>query len=464
MILLMEPMSRIVQEHERCMDRDHPFHIPWGSSMGWALHLRRTRPMLEPSVQRAHRMFKHIDPGAQWNENKMTWTFRSGYRYQFGHCHDYNDWENFLSFEFDIILFDELVQFEEEQYDQISSRLRSSDQVLAKQLKIRSMSNPLMSKRTGDNFSIKDPNWVRRRFVDPAPEGKVYLTRELKMNDGSIRKHQAIYMPATLYDNPDKEFVEQYEQTLQGMKPHIRQALLYGNWYATAGAYFGDSWNPQLHTCEPFKIPSEWPKFRSMDWGFRLPGIVQWWALDPDGTIFCFRELKFRDMVDSAVADAIKQIETGLGLWKNGKSTLSGPADTQLWEQRGDSAKSKAAIMAEKGVMWTPADKRSRLRNAELLDARLRDHDGGTSTPGIVFFKTCQEIIKLIPAVQTSDKNSEEPADGNDDHALDATLYACSYASHGKSGISWRDPDDEDRVEEKPKQARGRWGYGSRLM
>ena len=86
--------------------------------------------------------------------------------------------------------------------------------------------------------------------------------------------------------------------------------------------------------------------------------------------------------------------------WSNGrKSKLTGPADTQLWEQRGDTGKTKAQAMADKGVYWTKADKRSRLRNAELLTARLKDHDGGTTTPGIVFFDTCQEITKLIPAI-----------------------------------------------------------------
>ncbi len=464
LILLMEPMQQIVVEHERCMNPDHPEHIPWGTSSGWALHLRRTRPMLEPSIKRSHRMFKHIDPGATWNENKMTWTFRSGYLYQFGHCHDTTDWENFLSFEFSIILFDELVQFEEEQYDQIISRLRSSDPVLRTMLKVRAMSNPLMRKQVGENFSIKDPNWVRKRFVVPAPNGKETLYRELTMGDGRKVKRTSIYMPATLHDNPDKDFVASYEETLQGMKPHIRQALLYGNWYITEGSFFGDVWNPQLHTCEPFAIPKEWPKFRSMDWGYKKPGSIHWVAMDEDENLFFFRELKFQGMHDDEVAHAIEQIETGYGLWKNGKSLITGPADNQLWEKRGDSAKSKAEVMAAHGVNWFPADKRSRLRNAELLDKRLKDHDGGTKTPGIVFFKNCTEIIKLIPAIQTSDKNSEEPADGNDDHPFDSTLYACAAASHGRVGIQWTSEEDEEFRKEKQSKRRGRWGYGSEAM
>ncbi len=469
MVLLMEPFQQIAIEHERCMDPDHPYHIPWGSSLGWALHLRRTNPMLESTIKESHRIFPQVDPAARWNENKKTWTFRSGYLYQFGACHDSGDWESFLSFAFTIICYDELIQFEEEQFDQINTRLRSKDPILKKMLKVRAMSNPLMRKRSTENFSIKDPNWVRKRFVDPAPEGKVTLERTLTMKNGRKVKRTSIYVPATLDDNPDEEFKQRYEEELQDAKPHIRQALLYGNWYITAGSFYGDVWNKDLNTCKPFKVPKEWPKFRSMDWGFKLPGCIHWWAMDPDGNLFCIREMMFKEMKAKDVAIAIIEIERGMGLVKGKKSKLTGPADTQLWEERGDGTKGKAMEMAEEGVLWVPAKKGpgSRLRNAELLYDRLGDHQSGTTTPGIVFFHSCVEAIKLIPAMGTSDKSSEEPADGNDDHPIDSAFYACGYASHGRAGLGWKssDADDKDDDEEEEKKGRrGRWGYGSRVM
>jgi hypothetical protein len=462
LVLLMDPVEQVYVEHERCMNPNNPFHIPWGSSTGWALHLRRTRPMLEPTIKRAHRIFNAIDPAVKWNENKMTFTFKSGYLVQFAHCHDDNDWENYLSFEFTHIAYDELIQFQEEQYDQINTRLRSSDPVLRKMLKIRSMSNPLMSKRKGENFSVKNTNWVRDRFVKPAPNGNVTLKKSIPMDDGTFEKWTYIYLPAKLSDNPNPQFRRDYELQLQKSKPHIRQALLRGDWYITAGSFFAEEWNESLHITAPFDIPDDWPKWRSMDWGFKLPGCVHWWAMDDDGNIFCVREMKFQGMTDEEVAEAIIQVEQGLGWGKGRTSRLTGPADTQLWEQRGDTGKSKAQAMADKGVYWVKADKRSRLRNAELLTSRLKDHDGGTTTPGIVFFNTCQEILTLLPAIQTSDKNSEEPADGNDDHPFDSVLYSCAYASHGKEGLGWseKDEDDDDFPDKRPAD-KGNWGYGT---
>ena len=46
MVLLMDPTDQIILEHDRCVDKEHPYYRPWGMSTGWALHLRRTRPML----------------------------------------------------------------------------------------------------------------------------------------------------------------------------------------------------------------------------------------------------------------------------------------------------------------------------------------------------------------------------------------------------------------------------------
>jgi hypothetical protein len=462
MCLLMDPMQQIHVEHERCVDPKHPHHQPFGSSTGHAIFLRRQHPMLADVVKRAHALFRAVDEAVRWNENKHTFTFSSGFVYQFGHCNDKNDWVNYLGFEFSWIGWDELITFEEEQYDQVNARLRSSDPVLQKMLKIRAMTNPMMQRKQGENFSITDPNWVRKRFVDPAPEGKTTLVKKIKMDDGSVEQWTSIFMPALLSDNPNPEFRRMYEINLQQKKPHIRQALLRGDWYTTEGSYFAEEWNRDLHVCKPFKIPKEWPKWRSMDWGFKLPGCVHWWAMDDDGNIFCVREMMFKGKTDEEVAEAIIQVEQGLKWTKGRTSKLTGPADTQLWEERGDTGKTKAQAMADKGVYWVKADKRSRLRSAELVTARLKDHDGGTTTPGIVFFDTCTEIIKLLPAIQTSDKNSEEPADGNDDHPFDSCCYSVSYAAFGRAGLGWtrKDEDDDDEKPD-PVVKDGYWGYGT---
>lgn len=466
-VLLAEPFAQIKAEHDRCENPNHPYHLDWGTSTGWALHLRRTRPMLEETISRAHRMIPRLDPGAHWNEQKATYTLTSGYKYQFGHVKDPNDFIIYQGNQYTLICFDELVQFDEEQYDQICTRLRSSDPVLRHMLKIRSMSNPLVQRTSGDSFSVKNPHWVRDRFVKPAPQGGVRFKKKIRREDGSVEYRSFIYLKATLYDNPDPEFVRQYEITLRDKKPHIVQALLYGNWFVTPGSFYGGEWNDHVHICEPFRIPPDWARFRSMDWGFKKPGCVHWWAMDHDGTLYCEREYTFVEKTDAEVAKRIGEIEQGLGLWRHGRSLITGPADTQLWEERGESSKTKAAVMNSLGVGWVPADKKSRQHNAERLLKRLKEHEHGTKPPGIVFFNTCKQAITTIPAIQTDPKNEEEPADGGEDHWHDSVCYACAFASHGRSGIPkhryeedyWGDRDDD---EPDARRNRGAHGYGSR--
>lgn len=463
--LIRDPLPQIAVEHMRCANPEHPYHMNWGDSTGWAIHLRRTLKQLEQTMQRTMRLFPKIDPKAHWDTQRMTWIFSSGYRFQFGHCKDRDDWQDYQSSEFTHIAFDELCTFEEEQYFQICTRLRSSDPVLSKMLKIRAMSNPVMKKEDNENITVRNPFWVREYFVDPAPQGKQVLYREIDMGDGTTHRSERMYLPATIDDNPDKEFVKQYKARLAANPHrHIREALLNGNWYYTEGAFYGEAWNERIHTCEPFPIPPDWPIFRSMDWGYKQPGCIHWWAMDEDDNLFCIRELTFQDKLAGEVAGLVRDIEEHAGFWKGNKSLLTGPADHNLWEQRGDHGKSKAKEFSEKGVRWFPADKKSRYRNAERLLGRLKDHREETTTPGIVFFRTCPKIIRTLPMIQTDNTISPvEPLKGGDDHWHDSTAYACAYASHGRRGLArpkHRDDWEEEDRHAPGRQSRGQYGYG----
>ena len=485
MVLLMEPIQQVQIEHARCLVSEGDLTaaksiakegswlynlivenpLKWGMSRGWALHMRRKATTLRETLQRARRIFPTIDPGATYNSTERTWTFRCGYIYEFGHCKDLDDWENYMSREFTIICWDELTQFEEEQFDQISTRIRSPDPVLRFFLKNRAMSNPMMKQEEG--ITVNDPFWVRRRFVDPCRSGNKLLKTKFTLPDGTEDYTTSIYLPATIDDNPDKVFVEQYKRKLASAKPHIRQALLFGNWYVVAGSFFADVWNPSLHICRPFLPPPHWKFFRSMDWGYKKPGTVGWYAMDPEETLFKIKELNFQLKTAAWVAKEVRRVERALGFWDKvrDRSKLIGPADTQIWEQRGDVGKSKAEEFESFGISWVPADKRSRQRNAERITERLADHNHGMTTPGLVVFETCTRVIETLPVIPASKNNPEEPADGGDDHWLDELGYACAFASHGLDGIPSSTGEDDWWGDEEREAARrrGRYGYGQEI-
>lgn len=464
--LIADPLEQVMVEHERCAKaNDHQFPLDWGRSVGWALHLRRTSKDLIQTIQRAHRLYSVADPNLVWNERHQMFTFSSGYKMQFGHCKNPSDWAGFLSQEYTHIGYDELVQFQKEQYSQINLRKRTTDPVLKHMMKIRACSNPCIvaeSSSSSDSFTVDDPTWVRRYFVEPAPMGGKTLTRTIRV-DGLTKKSTRIFLRATIDDNPDPEFVAQYKLTLAGAPAHMRQAYLYGDWWITINSFFGESWNPNLHVCAPFKVPSEWKVFRSLDWGKRVPGCVHWWALSGDDELYCIKELTFKGKDDIEVAKMILQVEKDLDLNlidRNGKSRITGPADTQLWEERGQSSKNMAAVMAEAGVRWIKADKTSRQANAGRVSKRLDAHQDGTLRPGLIFFRNCKMVIQNIPAMQTDPKNHEQPFDGENDHWADSCFYACAYASHGAGCIAERTKEKDPWEEEDAKKPKANplWG------
>ncbi len=455
--LLMDPMEQVIVEHQRCADSKHPYHIrKWGNSTGWALHLRRELGELEQTIARSQVMFPGMDKQAHYRRDTHTWTFSSGFKYQFGHCKDADDHIKYLSNQYTHISFDELTTFSKLQYDGITARIRSSDPVLRRMLKVRSMSNPGVSPGA-------EPHWVRRLFVDPALEGRKVLAKRLKRKDGTAFTRTRIYLPGKLSDNPDKQFAQDYEEVLTDKPAHIRKAYLDGDWYFRPGSFFGEDFDRRLHVVRPFAIPSDWPVFRAMDWGFKTKGNIGWYAMDPDGDLFKIEEFTFIGLEDFKVAKEVEHIEKRLRLWdeKKKRSRITGPADTQLWENRGDSGKSKAQVFLENGVPWEQADKKSRATNSQRLIKRLRSHNGGTTNPGIMFFENCKYTISTLPQIDTDQNDPEQPLKGGDDHAVDETLYAAAKASHGSTRIHVvRESEDFDEDEEEQTSDRGRYGYG----
>lgn len=474
--LIQEPTFQIVAAHVRCQEyelkkKNKPweneylkdFPVPWGRSSGRALYLRRASTMLTQIIDRADALFRQLDPGLKWSEKKMEFTFSSGYKYKFGHCKDLNDYKQYYSDEFTIVMFDEGTQFEEKQYQEISNRVRSVDPVFKHMLKVRMMSNPIPTHDGMAGLKLSNPNWVRDYFVDPHPDGNVSIVREIKLKSGSVVKRRRIYLPARLSDNPDPEFVEEYEATLKANNPaHLVRALFDGDWYSSAGSFF-ECWNAEIHVVKPFDIPADWPRWRAMDWGFKTPGCIGWFAMDEDGNVILEREYTFIKKMAGEVADRVKEIEMDLGVWAHRSSLITGVADTQLWEQRGDGAKTKASIFSEKGIPWGFANKKSRAANAEKVTGRLMDDCGGTARPGLVVFNSCVMTIKTLPTIQTNPDNIEEPQKGGQDHWYDMVSYGVAYASQGAKGIPKRrrikepwEMDDEKRPRRK---VRGPLGY-----
>lgn len=418
LILVADIFEQLAHEHERCEMKK----IRWGNSRGRALHLRRQSTELSETITRAQRIFRAVDPKVDYIGKELTFVFSSGYRFQMGHCNLKDDWRKYYSNEYSHIALDEGWEFEEEQYERIRTRCRSGDPELMKLRKVRVMSNP-------------HGGWIRKYFVDPNPpwEPRKIIKRKVVFSLGgkSYTDYTTrIFLPATLADNPDRDFAFEYARSLAREKPHIREALLESNWYFSVGAYYAEEWVKTKVEIAPFEPPYGCYHFRSMDWGFQTHGVVGWYFVMPGGRIVKHKEFTFKKMHVEQVAQRIKDIEVSLGLWdlEKGCSSITGPADTQLWEERGESGPSKAQTMERLGVHWVKANKKSKQQNAERLAMHLM-------AGRFCVFTNCKKTIETVPSIEADPNDPSVPKDGGDDHWLDETLYAVAFLPEDLRGL-----------------------------
>ena len=449
--LLMDPAPQIVVEHERCKTGE----VEWGRSQGWALHLRREFPRLEQTIHRSKLLFPQLDASATYDTGTKKWTFSSGYKLQFGHLSEKDSFLNYRSNEYTWLGIDEVGEVEsKDTYDELVLRVRTTDPVLATMLKVRCTSNPCA-------------NWVRDYFVDPAPEGRKVIGKKIHLSDGTDTTRTRLFLPARLSDNPDVGFRRQYEASLRDRPRHIQASLLLGQWYVIAGAFFADCWDDTRVVIKPFKIPSGWKRFRSGDWGFKNYCVILWWAVSPEGEMICYRELtlngaKAKEKLDAyGVAQRIKDTELTHGEWNRLRdcARLTGPMDTQLWEERGHRGPTMAHDMARAGVFWQKATK-GRKQAAMQVVKRLMQR-GYDDRPGLMFFENCKNCIATIPALKTDETDDEVPAKGGPDHHYDAVSYACASNPLPSGREDRLGGDDDDDYEVPRRQDRGMYGYGS---
>jgi len=472
-------------EHQRWLDaraRGESFE-----SVGWALHVRRTFPMLLQTILYMKRAAQIIDPGVHWDSESKLFTFSCGYRYQFGHAEHPDDWRNYDSNEYTALYVDEGVQLLKEQYDGLWSRVRTTDSVLRHKLRTCIATNP---------DAPFEGLWVKKRFVDPAPAGRSTLVENTELEDGTVKTTARIYIPAYLRDNPNVEFRRTYEAKLRKMPRHIMMARLFANWNTVEGAFFEYEWQPEAHVVKPYPIPPHWPIYRALDWGYKAACVCMYFAVDEEGNIVVIDELTWNhecpeeDRKDAElVAIAIKRYEQAHdeeqeirdaaradGLkspryWdkKSNCSNLMGPADYQIREERGNKGPTIEETMAGYGVYWNACKKNRPMATAELL-RRLRDiPKSQNSRPGITFFDTCVHTARTMPTRKTvkvsdgNDRKREAPPEAPDDHWFDTVCYICLFRASPaqKNERSWSEDDEDDLSKARVRrQSQGKWGYG----
>lgn len=397
------------------------------------LLVRRTYPELKENHINVLRSLIPAEV-AVYHDTDKRFLFCNGSSLKLGYMDSDSDTLQYQGQEYDIIALDEATQLTEYQFQVLKACLRGTN------------SFPKRMYLTCNPGGVGHA-WVKRLFID----------REFRAGEAP---EDYRFIQALLFDNAAlMEKDPSYEQQLRSLPEDIQQAWLYGKWDLFDGQYFKE-FDASIHTVPPFVIPTEWYKYRSIDYGLDMLSCL-WTAVSPTGEAYVYRELNCSGLL---VSEAAKAICDATPCEERIHSTYAPP---DLWSRQKDSGKTMAELFLNGGVGIIPASSnrvqgwlqvKEALRIKEVLDPVT-----GTVTKksDLCIMTNCRDLIRNLPLLQHDSKNVNDVSVTPHDitHNTDALRYFCvSHVSIPKRAVEPPNKYDEykKKVLDRPKR-RVRW-------
>jgi len=430
-------------------------------------------------IAQSKKLYRRFNDGAEFlsSPSELKWRWPTGEELLFRYEKNADGYWNYHGQEFPFVGHNELTKRpDSEFYESMFSCMRSSFRPEDYPRPDGSLLPPIPL----ECFSTTNPfgvghNWVKKRFISPAPRGKVQkettkiYNPQLDIEEDVTLTRVAIH--GSWRENPYLD--PQYIAFLMGIKDkNKRKAWVEGSWDVTSGGRFDHLWDESIHVVKPFNIPHSWTVDRSHDWGESKPFSNLWFAESdgtevetpngkkqfPRGTIFVIGELygcppdelnTGLKMSATNVAKMVKWVDErieGKGTETppiafegqcniipsiSSKRVHAGPADNAIFNKDDDQV-SIADKMESQGVYWTESDKRpgSRVAGAallcEMLEAAIeaKDSESGVGErPAIYFFENVRGIISRVPVLARDSKNPDDIDTEQEDHDYDALRY-----------------------------------------
>ena len=383
------------------------------------LMVRRQRTELIETIERSKAIYTPL--GWTYHEQDKMWRAPNGARLRFAYLERDADADGYQGHSYSRLYVEEAGTFPSPvPIFKLMATLRSGAGV------------PVGFRATG-NPGGPGHQWVKARYIDPAPMGwKVLSDPETGL--------ERVYIPSRVQDN--QYLGSDYVQRLKASgSPQLVAAWLGGDWSVIDGAFFPE-FSTQKHVLAPFSIPADWLRFRAADWGSAAPFCIQWWAVAgddyvleqsasagrviPRGSLVCYREWYGGSAPNVGLKLPAEDVADGI----KAREAVDGPIKYGVLDPAAfasDGGPSIAERMSSRGVHFGRADnarisQRGAMGGWDQMRSRLR---GREDKPLIYWFSTCTDSIRTIPAMQ-HDRNRPEDIDSDsDDHAADTGRYAC---------------------------------------
>lgn len=344
--------------------------------------------------------------------------FPNGSLIEFGHCHDEQHIEQYLSAEYDRISFDEVVTFTEEMYLAICTSCRTTIPGLTPS--IGGGTNPVMKRAHGGY-------WVKRRWI---------LKDVTLDEDETYHPDDYEYIPALPKDNPHLNWKD-YERKLSRLPPSLRAAYRDGDWDASEDGFFSefrkvdkapleDGVPRKAHVVEFNRFGTSFPRYCGLDWGYMTDeGVCLWAVYAPDGHLYIEDEFTFngkhreRYIAKEIAAEIVKRNQR-LGL-----TVQKTYCDPKMDEQTGhESVETIMTTFAKHGVKPIVRGERDRVNGWARLRAWLRNHPDGT--PFLRVHPRCTYLIRTFGEASVDEHDDHDLDTDGPDHALDALRFLTS--------------------------------------
>jgi len=89
-----------------------------------------------------------------------------------------------------------------------------------------------------------------------------------------------------------------------------------GLWVSAEGVIY-DGFDRSLHVIDRFDIPDTWTRWWAVDFGYVHPFVAQWWAEDPEGRLYLYREhVMTQTLVEDHARMMLAAVQRPDGTWR----------------------------------------------------------------------------------------------------------------------------------------------------
>jgi PBSX family phage terminase large subunit len=320
-----------------------------------------------------------------------------------------------MSTEYDMICCFEATELTEEDFENLTTRLRNG--VMPYQ-QIVADCNPAGPSHWLNKRASRTMTRLLSRHIDN-PMLHVH---------GKWTPDRRKYINGGFWTDQGKKYIAKLNRLTGPRKLRLSQGL----WAAAEGVVY-DGYDPLKHIVPSFRIPREWKRIRAIDFGYRSPFVCQWWAISPDGVMYLYREIYWTERIVQEHAGYIMEL--------TGEEQISATVCDHDAEDR--------ATLHEAGIYTIPAYKDIK-RGIEYVQKRLQEHPTGSGRmrPRLMLFKKAlteadPELDDRGHPLWTGDEFEnyvwkkgvdgkplkEEPVD-EFNHGMDAMRYAVAYVDN----------------------------------